>query len=489
MLEFQALCVLATILTVAGSTSLHAGQGRLNLEPAQIECRQKLCDGRRGTLRVPQDRARPDAGTVELPVVVVNSTAADPVPPIFQCTGGPGVSNIDPGTRIDAASLANHDVVQVGYRGIDGAPTLRHPLFDQIMRTPNLLSEPSLKTMGQMAADAVSQLRSDGVDVRHFGILDVVDDIETARDALGYEKINLTGGSYGGAVVLTYCLRYPQRVHRAVLVEAAFPYDIALGLPAHVDSRFEHLNALWKRDASAVKRSPDIVRTMRKVLADLPAAWNGLPIDRSKLEFVTYFGMYSERARVNMTFDAYVAAEKGDFSSLAVMSMMYDHLIGSFQNTGDLLSKTYSSVTDGDRDFITELSDPESIIGSPMSRAAWGAFQHSGWPVKSVAAAHPPTQKSAVETLLIYGSKEMGGPFKRRYGNNLTNAQWVMFDNLGHNDVWTLIGPGIRHLMLRFLNDGVVDTSKVGDIPPWDFTPKMTYRQMFQQMMGGQEKP
>jgi hypothetical protein len=146
-------------------------------------------------------------------------------------------------------------------------------------------------------------------------------------------------------------------------------------------------------------------------------------------------------------------------------------------------------VTDPDRGFIAELSDPESIIGSPMSRAAWGAFQHSRWPVKPVAAAHPPTERSSVEMLLVYGSKEMGGPFERRYGNNLTDAEWVMFDDLGHNDVWTLIGPGIRHLMLRFLNDGVVDTSKVGEIPPWDFTPKMTYHQMFQRMMGGQEKP
>ena len=63
-----------------------------------------------------------------------------------------------------------------------------------------------------------------------------------------------------------------------------------------------------------------------------------------------------------------------------------------------------------------------------------------------------------------------------------SNAKWVTFDDLGHMDVWNIIGDGMTHLIHRFIDDGKVDTSKVGSIPKWDFTPQMTFYQMFQQM-------
>lgn len=345
-----------------------------------------------------------------------------------------------------------------------------------------MLSSAGLKAIGAKAAQAVAELKAVGINVEHHNIINVVDDIEAVRIALGYDKINLNGGSYGGAVVLTYCLRYPQHVNRAVMIEAAFPYDIAFGEPAKVDKRFERLNELWQQDAKAVAKTPDIIKTIKKVLKDLPAQWQGIPIDPSKVRFVTYMGLY-ERAYVNMLLDAYITAEQGDYSSIAVMSLMYDQLMGAFDNVGDLLAKTYSSVTDPQRDFIAALTDPASVIGSPMALMAWGAFQHSQWPAKSIIASLPPSQRSSVETLIVYGSKQAGTSFQQQYGSMFTNARWVMFDDLGHTDVWKLVGDGMQHLIHRFVDEGVVDTSKVGTVPPWDFTPQMTFHQMFQQMM------
>jgi pimeloyl-ACP methyl ester carboxylesterase len=300
--------------------------------------------GLRGTLTVPEDRSRPDSDQVELPIVVVKALRPSPDYPAFQCTGGPGGSNIGPEQRVGEADVQNHDIVQVGYRGVDGTPKLKHPMFDEILKTPNMLSRSSLKDMGIKATKAVRELKAAGINVEHYNILNVVDDIEAARAALGYEKINLTGGSYGGAVVLTYCLRYPKRVHRAVMIEAAFPYDIAFGKSRTVDARFERLNTLWKNDSKAIERSPDIVQTIKNALKKMPRQWQGMPIDSSKVRIVTYVGLY-ERAYVNMLFDAYIAAEQGDFSSIAVMSLMYDQLMGNFESVGDLLAKTYSSVT------------------------------------------------------------------------------------------------------------------------------------------------
>ncbi len=456
---------------------------RLELKQEKITCRTKEYQGMRGTLYVPEDRTKPDSVTIELPVVVVKSLSPNPDYPVFQFTGGPGISNINPEEHVDESDLVNHDVVEFGYRGVDGEPLLKHPLFDEIFRIPDFLSQTGLKEIGRKFAEACTSLTAAGIDVRQYNILNVVDDMETARVALGYEKINITGGSYGGAVVMVYCLRYPQSIHRAIMVEAAFPYDIAFGKPAEFDARLNHINELWKKNAEAVKRSPDIIRTMRNVLAKMPKDYNGIPIDPSKVKLMTSFGITNQRSYANMVFDAYISAEKGDFSSIAAMCLMYEMFMGQIGYPGDLLAKTYSSVTDPERDFVSELNDLDSLIGSPLSMLAWGGFQYSDWPVKSHAKEHPPTQKSTVETLIFYGSKQTGGSFRNRYESNFTNAHWVILDDLGHMDIWTITAEGTQHLMRTFLNEGVVDTSKFGSIPDWDFTPQATFHQMLQQMM------
>ena len=478
----SAAIVTLIMTTLQQARSVESKSPRLELKPDKITCRTKEYQGLRGTLYVPQDRTKPDSRTVELPVVVVKSLSPNPDYPIFRFAGGPGVTNMNLGENINESDLANHDLIEVGYRGVDGSPQLKHTLFDEVMMTPDFLSQTSLKEIGRKFAEACASLTEGGIDVRQYNILNVVDDTEAARIALGYNKINITGGSYGGAVVMVYCLRYPQSIHRAIMAEAAFPYDIAFGKPAEFDARLNHINELWKKNAEAVKRSPDIVQTMRNVLAKLPKEYNGIPIDPSKVKLMTSFGITNQRSYANMVFDAYVSAEKGDFSSIAAMCMMYEMFIGLIGFPGDLLAKTYSSVTNPDRNFIAELNDPDSVIGSPVSMLAWGCFQYSHWPVISLVKDHPPTQKSTVETLIFYGSKETGESFQNKYRNNFTNAHWVILDDIGHGDIWTITAEGTQHLMRMFLNEGVVDTSKFGSIPEWEFTPQATFQQMIQQM-------
>ncbi|MHC4439720.1 MAG: alpha/beta fold hydrolase, partial [Planctomycetota bacterium] len=368
---------------------------RLEIKPDKIICGTKEYKGMRGMLYVRENRTNPDSRIIELPVVVVKSLSPNQDYPIFRFKGGPGISNITLEENINESDLANHDLVEVGYRGADGNTILKHPLFDDVLRTPDFLSQSRLKEIGRKLSKATKSLTASGIDVEQYNILNVVDDMEAARSALGYEKINITGGSYGGAVVMVYCLRYPQSIHRAVMVEAAFPYDIAFGKPAEFDARLNHINELWKKDPNAVKRSADIVRTIRKVLANLPKEHNGMPIDQSRVKLMTSFGITNQRSYANMVFDAYISAEKGDFSSIAAMCLMYEMFMGQIGHPGDLLAKTYSSVTDPDRDFFAELHDPDSVIGSPLSMLAWGGFQYSDWPVNSLVKEHPPTQKSS----------------------------------------------------------------------------------------------
>jgi hypothetical protein len=106
----------------------------LQMQEANITCQGKPFTGLRGTLTVPQNRSQANAQQIALPIVVVKSLSPAPDYPVFQCTGGPGDSNIGPEQRIGEADLKDHDVVQVGYRGVDGSPKLKHALLDEILR-------------------------------------------------------------------------------------------------------------------------------------------------------------------------------------------------------------------------------------------------------------------------------------------------------------------------------------------------------------------
>jgi hypothetical protein len=73
------------------------GSTPLTMSKTHITCKGKEFTGLRGTLIVPEDRSQPDSRQVELPIVViVEALRPSPDYPVFQCTGGPGGSNIGP---------------------------------------------------------------------------------------------------------------------------------------------------------------------------------------------------------------------------------------------------------------------------------------------------------------------------------------------------------------------------------------------------------
>lgn len=95
----------------------------------------------------------------------------------------------------------------------------------------------------------------------------LVDDVETFRDHLGLDRIDLLGHSAGAAVALSYVARHPDRVRRLVLVT---PTPFAVGLEiADADRRevaeqrrgepwfaeaFAAFERIWAGDFSAANR-------------------------------------------------------------------------------------------------------------------------------------------------------------------------------------------------------------------------------------------
>src|SRR6202050_808043 len=101
----------------------HAGQ--LTMHACTYATENGAMPANCGTLVVPENRASSKSRLIALPVTRVLTRSPHPLAPIFYLNGGPGVTNM---TFPQASRLtAQHDVVMVGYRGVDGSSALNCP--------------------------------------------------------------------------------------------------------------------------------------------------------------------------------------------------------------------------------------------------------------------------------------------------------------------------------------------------------------------------
>jgi hypothetical protein len=93
--------------------------------------------------------------------------------------------------------LDHHDMVMVGYRGVDGPVSLQCPeVVETLRRLDDPLTDASVRAIGEALSAAHRRLRDEGVDVRRYSVEAVVEDVEAASAALGYGRIHLSSASH-----------------------------------------------------------------------------------------------------------------------------------------------------------------------------------------------------------------------------------------------------------------------------------------------------
>ena len=210
--------------------------------------------------------------------------------------------------------------------------------------------------------------------------------------------------------------------------EPAFPFDMALAMPDSIDRKLEHLNTLWKANPECIERSADIVQTIRETMKLLPQTWQGIRIDPDKIKLMTFFGLYTQ-ATTAQVFDAFAAAEHGDFSGLAFMDFYWSSIVDLF-NWGDMLAKTYCTETMQGRDYESLLNSESSIIGSPLALLGWGLRQNSEWPASRLPEDFTQPAATDIPTLLIFGSKESAREAKE-YIPLFEHGEVVVHEDMG----------------------------------------------------------
>ena len=375
------------------------------MESCTVKMNRTNYDAECGSITVPENRNNPESREITLPITRLPATNKATGAPIFHLTGGPGMSNMQ--FNPPASLLANHDIVLVGYRGIDGSVILDCPEYIEAMKNldDHLLSDTSKAKLGEATRACGQRLIAEGVDLDGYNILEVVADLDAARDMLGYQTINLLSESYGTRLAQIYAQHYPKRVERSVMIGVNTPGDFVWE-PEMIDQQLAQFNDFCAADPDCSKRTSNLVETMRQVNQTMPERWLFFRIDPDKVKAITFVMLFNRGTAVSVI-DAYLSAAEGDASGLALMSLAFDFMVPNLFTWGEFFSKGLSADYDANRDY-NQLDAPGTVMGSPMAELVWA--NANDWPMNRIPDSYNEVVPSSVETLLISGNIDFSTP-------------------------------------------------------------------------------
>lgn len=178
-----------------------------------------------GYVVVPANRQKESQKTLKLAVGIMKAQAPDPqADPFMYIIGGPGGHAL-PGSLLGFDPMfQDRDVVIVDYRGTGYSEPKMCPWLQQtnfhIAALDLSDSQAGLMQKGALLG-CRDKMLSKGVDLEAFGVSEVAADLNDVGQALGYQKLNILGQSYGAMVAEAMVRDYPERVKSVILVGPA----------------------------------------------------------------------------------------------------------------------------------------------------------------------------------------------------------------------------------------------------------------------------
>ena len=256
------LCVAALIMMC---TPL-AMSGQATVE--SVVCQEKPYgyQARCGYVALPQDYANPAAGSVAIYFTQILSASAQKQPdPLVYLVGGPGSS----GSQLLQTSFRKYlrafaderDIIVIDQRGtgLSNPPLYcREALYrlDEILQSHHAEHAELLLSI---LKDCHQRLERSGVQFDAFHSENNARDIVNVLLALGYERWNLVGVSYGSRLALVIMRDHPQYL-RSVILDSVYPpqADIYLDAYYHGERALQIMFQACAKSASCSERYPDL---------------------------------------------------------------------------------------------------------------------------------------------------------------------------------------------------------------------------------------
>ena len=448
-----------------------AAAAGFKLEPCNLP---PLGDGALcGKFEVYENRETKTGRKLGLSVVVLPSTAAKPAPDaLFVFEGGPGAGAADrakSGFRkaFYAKIRKERAVVLVDQRGTGSSNRLDCSVYAEKNDMASYFAPPFSVERVRACVQNLGQT----ADLSLYTSSIAMDDIDDIRAALGYDRIDLYGASYGSTAALVYLHRHGDHV-RAAAIEAVCPPDYKLPLPFS-----KTVQAALQRtldDCAANPRCNGAFPNLKSELDDVigkldkePASvTTGNPLTGQRVDLkMTRFG-FVEGMRL-LLYDPQTAglvpmfihqAHNGDFAQFSVFSYLALSGVSRILAGGMSLSVLCAE----DVPFITDKEAQTETAGTyygdfRLKRAIEACKE---WPRGKIPADFRDPIKSNSPILILSGDMDPVTPpaVAARLVPNLPNSRQIVGHNWGHGAV----SECAEELVSKFLTDGSAKSLDAG---------------------------
>jgi pimeloyl-ACP methyl ester carboxylesterase len=369
--------------------------------------------------------------------VPAKDRTTEPDPLIF-FAGGPGQAATEAWPIVSGAIRKvneSRDILLIDQRGTGQSNPLKCPEVE--------LQEALSLDWDDLAATTRDCLQSIDGDPRFYTTTIAMQDIDAVRAALGYEQVNLFGGSYGTRAAQVYLRMFPDRV-RSVVLDGVVPQTLALGSEhaKKLDQALYRVLSNCDKDPVCAERFPDTTASLKLLIQTLQEAPVELTVDHpstgepltmefnhevlgSSLRFLTY----SPDSQAMLPLLIHEAAAELTFDRLAKQILIA--AAGLQQSIAQGMEMSVVCAEDVPF-FDPEADNSRFLMGDTMIRAS--NIQCDIWPRGSVPEGFHEPVSSDVPVLLLSGELDPVTPpeYAESVAEHFPNSRHLVASGQGH---------------------------------------------------------
>jgi len=434
---------------------------------AQVKC---------GKLQVPENYNKPDADKISINFVVLPAIDnSDNKTPLMFLAGGPGQAAAELAAglyQVFNEVRKTRDLILVDQRGTGNS----HPLQCDDELSQNVYSLTPEDFSLQNINDCITSFSGD---LSQYTSENAIRDFDTVRSALGHEKINIYGGSYGTRAGLVYMRMFPDSL-RSVILDSVAPIEIPIGLFGQSSARsFNLLLENCQKELGCQNAYPDLEQEFKELVARLEQKSAEINIAHPRLGTQTKFVISKAKLLGTLRMQLYSVATRSLVPLVIHQAYLKNYMplaglvaqseggqgiyLGLFFNITCNEDFPRISATDFEQDARNNFGGDDSHFGFKMVCPSWPQYRPSDAFYQTVTADIP--------TLILSGNLDPVTPpsYGEYSAKSLPNNHHIIIENAAHTVAMNTCASDIMNEFLTSLRPKELDESCLDDVPSESF--------------------
>lgn len=434
-------------------------------------------DARCSSMQVAENPDDPDGRKITLNIAVAPATGKTSEPdPVFIFAGGPGQAASETWVMMRPVLnkiRKNRDIVMIDQRGTGGSNKLacKSEIEEELNQALDLdmVRTETQKCLAELDGDP-----------RFYTTTIAMGDYNLVREAMGYEKINLLGISYGTRSSQVYLRLFPETV-RTLTLDSVVPMQLALGQEhaLTLDSSVAAVFEACERDETCHELFPhpkDELNTLFAQLRENPhqitithpvsGEQEEIYLSADTLAVAVRFLSYASETQALIPLLVHEAIESGDLSRLTSQAIIVmsglSEMLAKGMELSVMCAEDYPFM-----DFSRDYSD--KLMGNLLLDVV--KIQCEVWPHRAVSADFHEPVSSDAPVLLMSGERDPVTP--PRYATLVAETYPNSLNLVAHGQAHSVMkNICLRDITTEFIEKGSViniDTTCVDKIQPSPF--------------------